>query len=104
MQFLVLSRRYSDRFTAEQYAAHLPAETQRVRDLHARGVVRQIWQRDDLAGAAFLLEAQSMPAAQAVVGTLPLARLQMSEFTIVPLRPYGGFGPDDGSSIGGPQS
>jgi muconolactone delta-isomerase len=94
MQFLVLSHRHSDRFTPEQYAEHLPAETQRVRQLYARGVIQQIWQRDDLRGAAFLVSARSLSAAQAAVGSLPLARLQMSEFTVIPLRPYQGFGPD----------
>lgn len=93
MQFFVLSSRHRDRFTHEQYAEHLPAETQRVRELYSEGVIRQIWLRDDLPGGAFLLEAPSLPAARTVVDSLPLAHLLMSEFTVVPLRPYRGFGP-----------
>ena len=96
MQFLVLSRRHSDRFTPEQYAEHLPAETARVRELYARGVIQQIWQRDDRAGAAFLVSARSLQAAREAVHSLPLARLQMSMFTVIPLRPYDGFGPAHG--------
>lgn len=92
MQFLVLSRRHSDRYSPEEFAEQLPAEAARIREFYSRGIVRQIWLRDDLPGAAFLVEARSLPAARATVDSLPLARAGMSEFTVVPLRPYGGFG------------
>jgi hypothetical protein len=94
MQFLVLSHRYDDRFTTDDFAAHLPAETRRVRELYARGVIQQIWQRADLAGAAFLVTARSLREARAAVDSLPLAQRRMSDFSIIPLRPYRGFGPD----------
>lgn len=94
MQFLVLSHRYEDRFAPDQYAEHLPAETRRVRELYALGVIQQIWQRGDVAGAAFLVTAGSLREARAAVESLPLAQLVMSDFSIIPLRPYRGFGPD----------
>lgn len=97
MQFLVLSHRYDDRFSPDDYAAHLPAETRRVRELYARGVIQQIWLRGDLAGAAFLVTARSLREARAAVDSLPLARLRMSDFSVIPLHPYRGFGPDEGS-------
>ncbi|OEV02182.1 MULTISPECIES: muconolactone Delta-isomerase family protein [Streptomyces] len=93
MQFLVMTRRYSDRYSEEEFAAVLPEETAAVRKLYADGVLRQIWLRGDGPGACFLLEAGSPQEAQAAVDTLPLARKEMSEFRVVPLRPYGGFGP-----------
>lgn len=95
MQFLVLSHRYDDRFTPDDYADHLPAETRRVRELYARGVIQQIWQREDRAGAAFLVTARTLREARAAVDSLPLAQLRMSDFSVIPLRPYRGFGPDD---------
>jgi muconolactone delta-isomerase len=90
---MVITERYEDRFGPEDYAAVLPEETARVRELYAEGTLRRIWLRQDVRGACFLLEAESPAAAEAVVGTLPVARRQMSDFRIVPLAPYGGFGP-----------
>ncbi|MBO8186476.1 muconolactone Delta-isomerase family protein [Streptomyces spirodelae] len=93
MQFMVMTQRYSDQYSEEEFASVLPEETETVRKLYAEGVVRQIWLRADGPGACFLLEAASLEEAQAAVDALPLAREQMSEFRIIPLRPYGGFGP-----------
>lgn len=93
MQFLVLSRRRVEQFADADFEAVLPAETDRVRELYADGVVRQIWLRGDLAGAAFTVEADDEDAARAVVDGLPMAASGLSEFTVIPLRPYRGFAP-----------
>lgn len=93
MQFLVLSRRRVEQFADADFEAVLPAETDRVRELYADGVVRQIWLRGDLAGAAFTVEADDEDAARAVVDALPMAASGLSEFTVIPLRPYRGFAP-----------
>lgn len=58
MQFLVVTQRHTDRFTA-----------------------------------ALVVEATSLQAAETAVDALPLAQRAMSRFTIIPLKPYGGFGP-----------
>ena len=75
------------------FDAVIPQETATVRRMYADGAVRQIWLRGDTRGACFILEAESLPAAEAAVATLPLAQRDMSSFQIVPLHPYGGFGP-----------
>lgn len=90
-QFLVLSRRRLELFSDNDFERVLPAETERVRELYADGVVRQIWLRDDIPGAAFVIEADSRAAAEACVAELPMAATQLSEFTIVGLLPYRGF-------------
>jgi uncharacterized protein YciI len=106
MQYLVLTRRYSQENADREIARHLPAETRTVRELYASGVLRQIWLRDDVRGAAFILEATSTEAAQDAVDALPLAQHGLSEFTVIPLKPYAGFGPDrlrgGASLLGGP--
>ena len=89
----MISQRYTDRFTDEDFAAVLPEETEQARRLYADGVVRNIWLREDVRGACLLLEAESLSTAQAAIATLPLAHKQMSEFTIIPPQPYRGFGP-----------
>ncbi|WP_331744993.1 hypothetical protein OG762_48245 (plasmid) [Streptomyces sp. NBC_01136] len=90
---MVITQRYSDQFSDEDFAAVLPQETETVRELYADGTLRQIWLRGDTRGACFLLEAESLSDAEAAVAALPLAQKKMSDFQVIPLRPYGGFGP-----------
>lgn len=93
MQFMVLSRRRTEQFEEADFAEVLPAETDRVRRLYLDGVVRQIWLRDDLPSACFIVEAPDEAAAKSTVDALPMASSGLSEFTVIPLRPYRGFGP-----------
>ncbi len=95
MQFLALTRRRMDQFPAEQWTPELIGrETQRVRELYASGQLRAIWRRQDIPGAAILLEAVDEDEARATLATLPLAELGMLEFVVVTgLEPYPGFGP-----------
>ncbi len=93
MQFISLSRRLTERFSDKEFAAHIEAERERVRELYRDGVVRSIWSRKDVAGAIMLLECADEPAAQAAVGSLPLAQRGMLEVQIVPLSPYPAFFP-----------
>jgi muconolactone delta-isomerase len=93
MQFISISRRLSERFSEEAFATHIEAERERVRGLYKDGVVRSIWSRKDVAGAVMLLECSDEAAAQAAVGSLPLARLEMLEVQILPLGSYPAFFP-----------
>jgi muconolactone delta-isomerase len=93
MQFMVLSRRRTEQYADADFDAVIPAETERVRQLYADGLVRQIWLRDDVPGACFLVEAPDEATAQATVDALPMATAGLSEFTVLPLKPYRGFGP-----------
>jgi muconolactone delta-isomerase len=55
MQFLSLSRRRIDAFPPEAFTPELNArEGNRVRELYAAGLLRQIWRRGDIPGAAVL--------------------------------------------------
>ncbi len=93
MQFISISRRLTERFSDEQFAAHIDAERERVRELYRDGVVRSIWSRKDAAGAVMLLECADEVAARAAVGSLPLAQREMLEVAILPLGPYPAFFP-----------
>jgi muconolactone delta-isomerase len=93
MQFISISRRLTERFSDEQFAAHIDAERERVRELYRDGVVRSIWGRQDVAGAVMLLECADEAAARAAVDSLPLARRGMLEAQILPLGPYPAFFP-----------
>ena len=93
MQIMALMRRRTDAFTAEQFEPVLDAEAERVRELFAQGVIRAAWTREDTPGAVLMLEASSIDDAQAALATLPLAKLDMLEAKLIPLRGYRGFGP-----------
>lgn len=95
MQFISISRRLTEQFPSEQFAEHIDAERERVRELYRAGVVRSIWSRKDAAGAVMLLECADEVAARAAVSSLPLARLNMLEVQLLPLDPYPAFFPKE---------
>jgi muconolactone delta-isomerase len=95
MQFLSLSRRRIDAFPPEAFTPELVArESQRVRELYAAGLLRQVWRRGDIPGAAILWEAVSEAEVRAALDSLPIAQAGMLEIlALAPLAPYPGFGP-----------
>lgn len=95
MQFLSLSRRRTDAFPPEAFTPELNArEGQRVKELYASGLLRQIWKRGDVAGAAIVWEAASEAEVRAALASLPIFQAGMLEIVfVVPLEPYPGFGP-----------
>lgn len=95
MQFLSLSRRRTDAFPPEAFTPELTArEAERVRELYAAGLLRQVWKRADMPGAAILWEAASEAEVRAALASLPIAQAGMLEIVaLTPLEPYPGFGP-----------
>jgi muconolactone delta-isomerase len=93
MQFLSLSRRRIDQFPPEAFTAELAAhEGQRVKALYASGILRQVWKRGDVPGAAILWEAASEAEVRAAIASLPIFKAGMLEIlAVVPLEPYAGF-------------
>jgi muconolactone delta-isomerase len=94
MQYLSLSRRRADAFSPEAFTPELMArETERVKELYASGLLRQIWKRGDIPGAAILWEAPSEAKVRAALVSLPIFEAGMLEIlALVPLEPYPGFG------------
>ena len=95
MQFLTISRRLTDAFPPEAFTPELIAqEGQRVREMYAAGILRQIWRRGDAPGALILWEAVSEAEVRAAIATLPLAKAGMIETALLTsLEPYPGFFP-----------
>ena len=95
MQFLSLSRRRVDAFPPEAFTPDLLArEGQQVKALYASVILRQVWKRADIAGAAILWEAGSEAEIRAAIDSLPIFHAGMLEIVaLVPLEPYPGFGP-----------
>ena len=99
MQFLTLSRRRTDAFPPEAFTPDLNArESQRVKELYAAGILRQVWRRGDVPGAAILWEAFSETEVRDALASLPIFKAGMLEVSaLVPLEPYPGFGPPTSS-------
>lgn len=95
MQFLSLSRRRVDAFPPEAFTPELAArEGHRVKELYAAGILRQVWRRGDVPGAAILWEAPSEAEVRDALASLPINQAGMLEIlAVVPLEPYPGFGP-----------
>jgi muconolactone delta-isomerase len=95
MQFLSISRRLVDQFPASAFTPELvAAETARVRELYASGILRQVWKRGDAAGACLLWEAAFLDEVRAAIESLPLYQAGMLELVaLIPLEPYPGFCP-----------
>lgn len=91
MQFIAITRRRTESFTDGQFAEQLPAEGVRARELYAEGHFRTINSRGDIPGAVIVLEARDVDDARRLIGSLPLAKLEMMDVEIIPLRPYRGF-------------
>ncbi len=95
MQILTVSRRRMEQFPPEAFAGELAVrESRRVKELYAAGILRQIWKRGDLPGAAILWEAASEAEVKAALESLPMFAAGMLELVVLaPLEPYPGFGP-----------
>jgi muconolactone delta-isomerase len=93
MQFMSISRRRTDAFPPEAFTPELGArESQRVKALYAAGILRQVWKRADIPGAAILWEAASEAEVRAAIESLPIFEAGMLELVaLVPLEPYPGF-------------
>ncbi|UWZ84701.1 muconolactone Delta-isomerase family protein [Occallatibacter riparius] len=93
MQFLSVSRRRTDAFPPEAFTPELVGrEGRRVKELYASGILRQIWRRGDMPGAAILWEAGSEAEVREAINSLPLAQAGMLELvSLLPLEPYPGF-------------
>ena len=90
MQFLTLSRRRTDAFPPEAFTPELlAAEGRHVRELHASGVLLQIWMRGDMPGAAIVWVAAGEAELRETMAKLPLYQAGMLEIVaMVPLKPY----------------
>jgi muconolactone delta-isomerase len=93
MQFLSISRRRTTEFPPEAFTPELVThEGQKVKALYASGILRQIWKRGDMPGAAILWEAGSEVEVRAAIESLPIFQAGMLEIVaLVPLEPYAGF-------------
>jgi muconolactone delta-isomerase len=92
MQFLTLSQR-AERVEAPDNEL-VEAEVQRARVLHAQGYMRQLWHRADGPGACVVWEVEDEGRLWELLKSLPFLRAGLVEVSVIPLRPWAGFGPE----------
>lgn len=71
----------------DQYAPHLHAEVQHTWDLYKSGFVRDIYFRQDRPGVAIIAEADSVEAARTQLMEVPLAKVGLIGWEVIPLGP-----------------
>lgn len=74
--------------TEARVKALLPDEARAILNLYLAGQVRQWYFRQDRPGAVFLLEADSLEGAQAMVDSLPLSKAGLIAYDLIPVGPY----------------
>lgn len=57
-------------------------------DLHAKGIIREMYFRTDHPGAVFMLECASIDEARLALDSLPLVKAGLIQFEFVPLGPF----------------
>jgi muconolactone delta-isomerase len=77
--------------SAAQFQPHLKSEARRVWELHQTGVIRELYFRQDQTSAVLVLECADVDEARSVLATLPLVRVGLIDFELIPLRAYPGF-------------
>lgn len=75
----------------ETYRPHLLDETRHGWQLYKRGVVRDIYFRQDRPGVAIIAECDSVDAARQALREFPLAKAGLIDWDIIPLGPFVGW-------------
>jgi hypothetical protein len=87
MKILALDRPRPDA-TLEKYQPHLHDEVRHTWESYKKGVVRDIYFRQDRPGVAIFLECDTTAAAQNVLASFPLVKAGLIAFEIIPLGPF----------------
>jgi muconolactone delta-isomerase len=101
MQFLVVARPKVDLVADNlppNYEALLHLEKENARACYANETLRQIWHCADTPGVAIIFEARSYEHLQEISNTFPLVAAGYVILSIIPLKPYEGFSPQQKST------
>ena len=78
--------------TEEQKAEVMPKEVPATLKLYLEGTVEQHWFRTDKPGVVFLMDVESVEAANRAVAKLPLTATGFMSFEMIPVGPLAPLG------------
>ncbi|MDR5800404.1 hypothetical protein [Caballeronia sp. LZ001] len=78
--------------TPEQQQRIMPKEVPHTLQLYLDGKIEQFWFRQDRPGVMFLMDVESVDAARAEVGALPLTESGFMTFDLIPVGPLAPLG------------
>lgn len=90
MQFLVIAR-IVERTAPDKVLPYVKPEAEKVWEYYTTNIVRSIHYIADMSGAVLMVEADNLEAATEIVGTFPMAKNNVLDFQILPLKPYTGL-------------
>jgi hypothetical protein len=90
MKFLALEQDIPG-IRGEQFSPHLREEAAKIYELYQRGLVREMYFRQNQSEAVLVMECQDSEEAQAALNELPLVQVGLIAFDLIPLKPYPGF-------------
>ena len=90
MQFLVIAR-VAEGTSPDRVLPYVKPEAEKVWQYYAADVVRSIHYIADMSGAVLMLEADSLETARKIVAQFPMAKDNILNFDILPLKPYTGL-------------
>ena len=90
MQFLVIAR-VAEGTSPDRVLPYVKPEAEKVWSYYADNVVRSIHYIADMSGAVLMLEADNLEIAREIVAQFPMAKDNILNFDILPLKPYTGI-------------
>jgi len=75
----------------EQLQPYLLDEVRHGWLLHKKGIIREIYARQDRPGIAIVAECDSVEAAKILLSEFPLAKVGLIDFDVIPLGPFLGW-------------
>jgi len=90
MKILAIENEYPEK-TAEEFHPHLEEEARSVWKLYKRGIIREMYFREDQSRAVLILECENVKAAKQELSSLPLISEDMISFELIPLVAYPGL-------------
>lgn len=89
MQFLVIAQ-IKENTSGESAEPYIKPEAEKVWEYYAADVVRSIHYIADMSGAVLMIEA-NVSTAREIVAQFPMAKNDVLDFQILPLKPYTGL-------------
>lgn len=77
--------------TKRDFIPHLRDEAREGWELYKKGIIREMYFRDDKPEAILILECNSLEHAEEELQALPLVAKGLISFELIPLRPYHGY-------------